>query len=153
MLWPSVCIEGSSLADFSTLKMEARLSSETSVHTRSTRRHIPEDGILHSHRCENLKSLKTSVWKRGFVKSTRFFWMAYTVFRMKGRTWVSQPTFTSVNIRIDGKVHKMGTLAQNVRRLAVRIIAVLALNRKTAWSVLMGNLDTKKVWANIVLTD
>jgi hypothetical protein len=37
---------GSSLADFSTLKMEAILSSETSVHTRSTLRHIPEDGIL-----------------------------------------------------------------------------------------------------------
>jgi hypothetical protein len=36
---------GSSLADFSTLKMEAIRSSETSVHTRSTRRHIPEDGI------------------------------------------------------------------------------------------------------------
>jgi hypothetical protein len=33
-----------------------RRSSETSVHTRSTRRHIPEDGILHSHRHENLKS-------------------------------------------------------------------------------------------------
>jgi hypothetical protein len=31
-------------------------SSETSVHTRSTRRHIPEHSILHSHRCENLKS-------------------------------------------------------------------------------------------------
>jgi hypothetical protein len=46
---------GSSLADFSTLKMEAIRSSETSVHTRSTRRHIPEDGILHSHRRENLK--------------------------------------------------------------------------------------------------
>jgi hypothetical protein len=28
----------------------------TSIHTRTTRRHIPEDGILHSHRCENLKS-------------------------------------------------------------------------------------------------
>jgi hypothetical protein len=27
----------------------------TLVHTRSTRRHIPEDGILHSHRSENLK--------------------------------------------------------------------------------------------------
>jgi hypothetical protein len=38
--------DGSSLADFSTLKMEAIYSSETSVHTRSTRRHIPEDGIL-----------------------------------------------------------------------------------------------------------
>jgi hypothetical protein len=37
---------GSSHTDFSTLKMEAIRSSETSVHTRSTRRHIPEDGIL-----------------------------------------------------------------------------------------------------------
>jgi hypothetical protein len=37
---------GSSLAGFSTLKMEAIRSSETLVHTRSTRRHIPEDGIL-----------------------------------------------------------------------------------------------------------
>jgi hypothetical protein len=41
---------------FSTLKMEAIRSSETSVHTRYTRRHIPEGSILHSHRCENLKS-------------------------------------------------------------------------------------------------
>jgi hypothetical protein len=32
--------------EFSTLKMEAILSSKTSVHTRSTRRHIPEHGIL-----------------------------------------------------------------------------------------------------------
>jgi hypothetical protein len=45
---------GSKLADFSTLKMGAIRSSETSVHTRSTRRHIPEDGILHSHRRGNL---------------------------------------------------------------------------------------------------
>jgi hypothetical protein len=52
---------GSSLADFSTLKMEAIRSSETSVHTRSTRRHIPEDGILHSHNRENLKSYIQSV--------------------------------------------------------------------------------------------
>jgi hypothetical protein len=37
---------GSSLADFSTLKMEAIRSSETSYHIRSTRYHIPEDGIL-----------------------------------------------------------------------------------------------------------
>jgi hypothetical protein len=47
---------GSSLADFSTLKMEMIHSSETSVHTRTTQRHIPENGILHSHCCENLKS-------------------------------------------------------------------------------------------------
>jgi hypothetical protein len=40
---------GFSLADFSTLRMEEMLSSETLVHTRSTWHHIPEDGILHSY--------------------------------------------------------------------------------------------------------
>jgi hypothetical protein len=42
---------GSLLADFSTLKMEAIHSSETSVHTRSTQPHIPEDGILQGILC------------------------------------------------------------------------------------------------------
>jgi hypothetical protein len=48
---------GSSRADFFNLKMEAICSSETKVYIRSTRRHIPEDGILHSHRREKLKSM------------------------------------------------------------------------------------------------
>jgi hypothetical protein len=39
---------GSWLSDFSTLKMEAIRSSETSVHTRCTLRHIPEGGTLNS---------------------------------------------------------------------------------------------------------
>jgi hypothetical protein len=38
-----------------TLMTEAMLSSETYILTAATRRAIPEDGILHSHRRENLK--------------------------------------------------------------------------------------------------
>jgi hypothetical protein len=61
---------GSSLVDLSTLKMEGICSSETSVHTRSTRRHIPEDGILHSHRRENPKSYYGGLWGKYRCKDT-----------------------------------------------------------------------------------
>jgi hypothetical protein len=45
--WAGCCrLPGSSLTEFSTLKMEAIRSSETSVHTRSTRHHVPKDCIL-----------------------------------------------------------------------------------------------------------
>jgi hypothetical protein len=63
---------GSWLADFSTLKVEAIRSSETSVHTRSTRRYIPEDGILHSHRSENLRSY-IDVLAYGKAKDVDYF--------------------------------------------------------------------------------
>jgi hypothetical protein len=37
---------------------------ETAVHTRSIRRHIPEDGILYSHRRENLKSHRNYIGRK-----------------------------------------------------------------------------------------
>jgi hypothetical protein len=40
------------------LMMEVLRSSETTVLTRASQRHIPGNGILHSHRRENLKSCK-----------------------------------------------------------------------------------------------
>jgi hypothetical protein len=53
-----------------TLMMEAQNSSETSVLTRTTRRNITEDDILHSHRRENLKSyMSLTVWSPGIHSS------------------------------------------------------------------------------------
>jgi hypothetical protein len=74
--------------DSPALMMEAIRSSETSVLTKNTRRKISEDGFLHSHRRENLKSYdmsSTSQWPSVHMKSRvkiRNVWLvAYNKYR------------------------------------------------------------------------
>jgi hypothetical protein len=59
---------------FSTLKIETICSSETSVVTqRTTRRYIPDDGTLHNHRCENLKSYTIIYFHVGFHTDSSWY--------------------------------------------------------------------------------
>jgi hypothetical protein len=64
------------LLNFSNLMVEAIRSFETSVLTRSTWRNIPEDGILHNHRRENLISYIAltgwALWRRRNVFPVRY---------------------------------------------------------------------------------
>jgi hypothetical protein len=71
----------------STLKMKAICSSETPVDTqRTTRRYIPEDGTLHNHRCENLKSYMISfLWWRSRLSHDYVF----------GNPWVLQNVWSA----------------------------------------------------------
>jgi hypothetical protein len=47
------------------------VSEETPVHTTSAQRQNPENGIIYSHRCENLKSYTVSILSSFIVYSRK----------------------------------------------------------------------------------
>jgi hypothetical protein len=58
-----------------TLRMEAVSSAETSVNSRTTHRHIPQDSILHSQHKENLTSSCAFSSYKDRTKVYRFSWV------------------------------------------------------------------------------
>jgi hypothetical protein len=93
-----------------TLMMEALSSCETSVLKRTTRRNIPEDGILHSDRREILKSYIaltgwTLKWRRNVspVKYKQGFYIPEDdILHKNGVFWVVTPCGSCKNRRFGG---------------------------------------------------
>jgi hypothetical protein len=82
-------------------------SSETSVNARSAQRHIPEDDILHRHRCESLKSyryreLGSCSWPHAFSnfcrnsKDTLRVFKFWNLHQRKHSTYLLQKSVTCV---------------------------------------------------------
>jgi hypothetical protein len=76
---------------------KATHSSETSVLTSATWRDIPEDDILHSHHCENLKSY--------FVEGVMFFFFFFFLLLL-GCKWVANPVAALVQYSTKNNIHK-----------------------------------------------
>jgi hypothetical protein len=78
--WAGVTAAVPSSLFLSTVMTEAMCSSESSVITRATRRHVAEGGILHSHRHENSKSYQSTItlaldWRLGPAMDDRWWWI------------------------------------------------------------------------------
>jgi hypothetical protein len=113
---------------FSTLKMEAIRSSETSVDPRSTQRHIPEDNILHSHRCESLKSYE--IW---FNWTIRYYVLEYKTLHShcsENHKCNSECPLDTEKWRILSQIQNMNKIRPPVQTLARRACINMKASRR-----------------------
>jgi hypothetical protein len=86
-----------SLEDFSTLKMEATRSSETSVLTRPRRRHFPKDGILHTNKLIPIQIFLLKISMGNFVSLEKLRWVWPRLWSSGQSSWLQiwSPGFES----------------------------------------------------------
>jgi hypothetical protein len=72
------------------------------VHIRTTQRHIPEDGIIHSHRSENLKSyiVKDMVYKTPVASLTEMKLGIFTAIKRVAPPMLEN-TWREIEYRLD----------------------------------------------------
>jgi uncharacterized protein YeeX (DUF496 family) len=105
--------------------MDAIYSSETSDHTAATQHHFPKDGILHSHRHENLKSYTLRIRPRSISRRTRLA----TDLVFARDTSLLPFTFSTMyrGTRPVNTAHNCDTERKEINIFAVRLYQVLKL--------------------------